>query len=434
MHTYIHTYIHTCIKTHTHTHTHTHIHTHTYIYIYIYIYIYCNAPAGAEEPLVSLASSCDAPAEAEEPPVQVRWYSWHSYAKHVAYDKRREFVGTNKRTNSNSLLFFQQKPLVSRVHLMMVVRKIGQYERSRGKQVTVNIFEKPFANGGKDVTSSSPPNRTVKGENISCFDTDNSGIGIFNHEYTHVNDKYNSEGSERQEKENEEAHLFPGAPDGKGMIASSISDVTIREAVWEPDVNRLIARKHLVSRKQLLPFSVKSFKEAFKAYNKVVTFVALFLATVTIVLGGLTNIIWYGKKCIFGNSDSLAQSESSRDCSCHYSISILRKVLVNILGFNKKLWLYVIIYSIWKENKPFRNEKEEMCKLRNTWIFRLVIAMSGLRNLQLSNICATFGLLSVNMEKTFLAGKCFRAYLCLFVDLWASCRYYLYIYIYIYIQ
>ena len=143
----------------------------------------CNAPAGAEEPLVSLASGCDAPAEAEEPPVplapspeppvtpvvQVRRYSWHSYAKHVAYDKRREFVGTNKRTNSNSLLFSQQKPLVSRVHLMKVVRKIGQHERSRGKQVTVNIFEKPFANGGKDVTSSSLPNRTVKGENISCL-------------------------------------------------------------------------------------------------------------------------------------------------------------------------------------------------------------------------------------------------------------------------
>ena len=146
------------------------------------------------------------------------------------------------------------------------------------------------------------------------------------------------------------------------MITSLNSDVT-REAVLHADENRLIARKHLVSRKQLFPFSAKSFKAAFKAYNKVVTFVALFLAKVASVLGGLTNIIRYGKKCIVGNSDSLAQSESSRDCSCHYSSSILRKVLVNILGFNKELWLYVIIYSIWKENKPFRNEKEEICKL-----------------------------------------------------------------------
>ena len=131
----------------------------------------CNAPAGAEEPLVSLASGCDAPAEVEEPPVplapspkspvmpvvQVRRNSWHSYAKHVAYDKRREFVGTNRRTNSNSLLFSQQEPLVSRVHLMKVVRKFGQQERSRGRHLTVNVFKKPFSNGGKDVTSSSLP-------------------------------------------------------------------------------------------------------------------------------------------------------------------------------------------------------------------------------------------------------------------------------------
>ena len=215
--------------------------------------------------------------------------------------------------------------------------------------------------------------------------------------------------------------------DDDGMITSSNSDVT-RKAVWHTDENRLVARKRLVSRKQLLPFSARSFKAAFKAYNKVVTFVALFLATVTNVLGGLINIIRYGRKCIVGNSDSLAQRESSRDYSCHYFISILRKVLVNILGFNKELWLFVIIDSIWKKKKTFRNGKEEICKLRNTWIFRLVIAVSGLLNLQLGNICETFSILSVNVEKTFLAGKCFRAYLCLFTDFWASRRCYLYIY------
>ena len=30
-----------------------------------------------------------------------------------------------------------------------------------------------------------------------------------------------------------------------------------------------------------------------------------------------------------------------------------------------------------ERNKPFRNGKEEICKLRNMWIFRFVIAMSG---------------------------------------------------------
>ena len=218
-----------------------------------------------------------------------------------------------------------------------------------------------------------------------------------------MNNKGSSEGSERQEREKEEENLFLRASDGKGMIASSINDVTIREAVWEPDVNRLIARKHSVSRKQLSSFAPKSFKTAFNACNRIVNCVMLFLATVTSVLGGLTSIMRYGRKCIVGNSDSLAQRESSRDYSCHYFIYVLCKVLVYILGFSKELWLFVIIGYIWKENKSFRNGKEEKGKARNTWIFRLIIAISGLRNLQLGNICETFGLLSVNVGKTFLA-------------------------------
>ena len=101
----------------------------------------CNAPGAFVEPLVVLTTGCDSSAEAEPPVplappqeasvmpvVQVRRYSWQPYDKHVAYDKRREFVGTNKQINTNSLLFSQQEPLVAWVHLMKIVRKIGQQE------------------------------------------------------------------------------------------------------------------------------------------------------------------------------------------------------------------------------------------------------------------------------------------------------------------
>ena len=95
----------------------------------------CNPPGAFSESFVALASGCDSPEAMEEslvplasPPapsvtsvVQVRRYSWRSYAKHDAYGKRQEFVGTNRQTNTNSSLFSPQKPLVSRVHLMDVV-------------------------------------------------------------------------------------------------------------------------------------------------------------------------------------------------------------------------------------------------------------------------------------------------------------------------
>ena len=82
--------------------------------------------------------------------------------------------------------------------------------------------------------------------------------------------------------------------------------------------------------------------------------------------------------------------------------------------------------TIWKENKQFKRGKEELQKLRNTLIFRLVIALYWLRNLRFGNVTRkTFRLQAGNVRKTFLAGKCLSAYLCLSADSWASCLYYL---------
>ena len=86
----------------------------------------CNAPGAFEEPFMALASGCDSAAAMEEPPVplaslpapsvtpvvQVRRYSWRSYAKHDAYAKRREFVGTDKLIQI--LLYFPHRNLLSR--------------------------------------------------------------------------------------------------------------------------------------------------------------------------------------------------------------------------------------------------------------------------------------------------------------------------------
>ena len=130
---------------------------------------------------------------------------------------------------------------------------------------------------------------------------------------------------------------LPHRPDDDGMVTSSNGDVTIRESAWNVDENRLVARKRFVPRKRLLPYSVKSFKESLKACSKIVTFIALYLAIVMNVLGGLINIKWYERKSTVGTSTSLPRSESSRDYRGYYSFSILRKFLANILGFNKEL-------------------------------------------------------------------------------------------------
>ena len=127
---------------------------------------------------------------------------------------------------------------------------------------------------------------------------------------------------------------------------------------------------------------------------------------------------------------NLEWRENSRGYSYNYFVYIIRGIVEYILSYSKKLWFGIILGYKWKENKPFIRKQKETQKAGSMRNFRFVIAMSGLRNLQLDNIWETFGMLSVNIGKTVLAGKCSKAYLRPLVDLWASCHYYLYTYIY----
>ena len=104
-----------------------------------------------------------------------------------------------------------------------------------------------------------------------------------------------------------EEFRHPGSVTNVGMkyddiVASSNSDVTILRNV---EVNRLIAKKRFVPRKRSLTYSVGSFKRSLRACSRIVTFIALFLAIVTNVLGGLINIKRYEKKSTVGTSASL---------------------------------------------------------------------------------------------------------------------------------
>ena len=403
----------------------------------------CNAPWAFKEPLVSLATGCDSSAEAEEPPVplappleasvmpvvQVRRYSWRSYAKHVAYDKRREFVGTNKQINTNSLLFSKQEPLVSRVHLMKIVRKIGQRERSRGRHLTVDKFKEHFSNGGKDVTSSSHPNQKIKGENITYTDSGKLGIGKYSYKYPGIDNKYSSENTGKQEREGEKEPRLPGPPDGKGMVTSLLSDVTIREQDGELSINKPVARQHGKTRDRICSYTEEGCRRVIKSYNKIVTIMTFYFMIVTSILKGITNPRRCERKSTVGNSKGVSGSESARDYQ-GYSFYTILECLGDILEYKHELWLFLIIYGLWRKYKVCKNKDKEIWKFLNTLTFRLVVAMPWLRNLLLGNVFVeTFSIRSGNVGKTFMAGKCFRAYLCLFSDLWASCRYYLYIYI-----
>ena len=103
------------------------------------------------------------------------------------------------------------------------------------------------------------------------------------------------------------------------IIASSKSDVTLRDILSAVGINRLIARKRLMPTEQSLSYLVKSSRKLWKAYKGFISLIAVYLALIVSVLGGLTKILRCERKSIVGNSKKFFSSESRKNVSAPLS-------------------------------------------------------------------------------------------------------------------
>ena len=142
-----------------------------------------------------------------------------------------------------------------------------------------------------------------------------------------------------------------------GVITPVNGDVTIRDIV---DVNRPIARKRYVPRKQSLVHSEGSFKSSLRVCSQTFTFIALLLAIVINVSGGLCNIRLSERKSTVGTSASLSLFEASVAIGYRDSLfrSILRESSANILGINEGLCPCMMAETIWNNNKQLIRHME----------------------------------------------------------------------------
>ena len=104
-----------------------------------------------------------------------------------------------------------------------------------------------------------------------------------------------------------------------GVIAEPNNDVTIRDIV---DVNRPIARKRYAPRKQSLVHSKGILKSSLRVCSRTFTFIALILAIVISVVGGLFNIRLPERKSTIGTSSEPLIASIFRASSV---LSILRE-------------------------------------------------------------------------------------------------------------
>ena len=219
----------------------------------------------------------------------------------------------------------------------------------------------------------------------------------------------------------EAEYLFP---DSEGMVTSSNSNTS---TVRNVSVNKLVARQRWKSSDHLCSFAEEGCRKVVKIYNKVVTIMTFYFMIVTNVQKGITSPRRCERKSTVGNSKGFSGSENVRDYE-GYSFYTFLECLGDILEYKHELWLFLIIYGLWRKYKVFRNKNKEIWKFLNTLTFRLVGAKPWLRNLLLGNVLETFSIQVGSTGNTFLAGKDFRACLCPYSDLWASCRIYLCIY------
>ena len=144
------------------------------------------------------------------------------------------------------------------------------------------------------------------------------------------------------------------------IIASPNSDVILRNV----EINRLIARKRYVPRKRSLMHSVGSFGRSLRACSRTITFMALLLAIVINVTGGLVNIRPSEGKSTVGNSPSLPLSGQIYFLRCPASLFlyILRDLAAFILCINEGFCHCMLTEAIWNNNKPLRRRMEILNK------------------------------------------------------------------------
>ena len=133
------------------------------------------------------------------------------------------------------------------------------------------------------------------------------------------------------------------------IVASPNSDVILRNV----EVNKPIARKRYAPRKQSLVHSKGSLKSSLRVCSRTFTFIALLLAIVISVSGGLFNIRLPERKSTIGTSSSLFPSERLVAISFRDSLflSILRESSATIIGINEGLCSCINKGTVLNNNK-----------------------------------------------------------------------------------
>ena len=389
----------------------------------------CYAPGKIPETPVFLESGCDTPEEVAEPPVlhlpspgpsimpvgQVRQFLWRYSDKHGLSDIRQKLVKNNKQINSGSLFPPSQAPLISKVRLLRVTRKIEQQERARGEHLSVSLF-KSLSMGERNVTSSSIPVKSKRDKKVSYSIKYNAGEGINNPKHLYEDNKHVIDNCELQEKEKERENLYTGRLSHDEIIASSKCDVTSTADRSVEQLSSPVARKRFLPLEDSVLSSISNSRKCWMAFKGIVSLLVIRLIMILGILGGIMKISRCEGKRRIGTPMECVSSEELGNVGTSFPFSIFLECLMAIPVFPREFFNYGMKYLVWRRNKIGTKGRKRL----RSFISR---PMLELRNLRLGNtFLETFMLRIGNILETFMARERFGIYLYPFSDLCASCH------------
>ena len=292
----------------------------------------CDAPNASEEPLMPVETSLP---PRTLPASQVRQYSYRDFAKKNIGDIRREFVGANKQSNHVSSVLSRQAPLVAKVHLMDVVRKVGKSERSKGKQQTDSMFKALHLSREKNMTSLLHSRRKAERESQQfsiISEYSNSGIKPVDHISRKTNDIYTLKLSKARKEEKEIRFKYPGSMNC-GVMMSDVIVTRTNNDVTRGNINKPIARKRYTLMKHSLAHLKRFRNNSLSIPSQTFTKMALIIAITITILGGMLNVTWPEGKSVIGTSsrsscsNELAKSRTHIRCHGYTEPEFARDVL-----------------------------------------------------------------------------------------------------------
>ena len=258
----------------------------------------CDSPNASEELPTPVASP---PRSPTPPAAQVRQYSWCHYAKKEVclYDIRREFVGANKQTNRASPSLSQQAPLVAKAHLMTVVQRVELKERTKGKQLGEFVFKNLPQSRGKNLRTVVPSRQKSERENKQYSairnnaERSNSELNQLVHVPQYANNIHTLKPLKARKEEDDLKFKCPGS-----TSCQNHSDVI---------VNKPVARKQCARKKHSLVSKKGFLKSTLNVCNQTFNKVALMLAVVISILGGVLNVNLPGRISKIGTASLVCQ-------------------------------------------------------------------------------------------------------------------------------